>query len=125
MVRAARALDAAAARRREVCRKPVDARVARRGYFREVPSPCFQCLRIEGQQVGNLRPAFARRALACFDDFRAGLRNDERDDHGDDCECREIPSTQRTTPVVRPCRASVAVFTGGGRSDIAAIPLLR
>jgi hypothetical protein len=38
---------------------------------------------------------------------------------------REIPSTQRTTPVVRPCRTSVAVFTGGGRSDIAAIPLLR
>ena len=38
---------------------------------------------------------------------------------------REIPSTQRTTPVVRPCRASVAVLTGGGRSDIAAIRLLR
>ena len=38
---------------------------------------------------------------------------------------REIPSTQRTTPVVRPCRASVAVFTVGRPSDIAAIPLLR
>ena len=32
---------------------------------------------------------------------------------------REIPSTQRTTPVVRPCRTSVAVFTGGSRPDIA------
>jgi hypothetical protein len=38
---------------------------------------------------------------------------------------REMPSTQRTTPVVRPCRASVAVFTVGRPSDIAAIPLLR
>jgi hypothetical protein len=34
---------------------------------------------------------------------------------------REMPSTQRTTPV-RPCRASVAVLTGGERSDIAATP---
>ena len=30
---------------------------------------------------------------------------------------REIPSTHRTTPVVRPCRASVAVLTTGGLSD--------
>src|SRR4051812_39628371 len=38
---------------------------------------------------------------------------------------REIPSTQRTTPVVRPCRTSVAVFMVGRPSDIAAPPLLR
>ena len=38
---------------------------------------------------------------------------------------REMPNTQRTTPVVRPCRASVAVFTGGRPSDNAVIPLLR
>ena len=30
---------------------------------------------------------------------------------------RDTPKTHRTTPVVRPCRASVAVSTGGGLSD--------
>jgi hypothetical protein len=35
---------------------------------------------------------------------------------------REIPSTQRTTPVVRPCRALVAVLKMGGLSDM---PLYR
>ena len=71
-------------------------------------------------------PLCAPRALACSDDFR-GLAYETMNATimATIASVREIPSTQRTTPVVRPWRASVAVFTAGGRSDIAAIPLLR
>jgi len=31
---------------------------------------------------------------------------------------RDIPNTQRTIPVIRPCRASVAVLTGGDLSQV-------
>jgi hypothetical protein len=77
-------------------------------------------------ELATCAPALRAQGFGLPDDFR-GLAYETMNATimATIASVREIPSTQRTTPVVRPWRASVAVFTAGGRSDIAAIPLLR
>jgi hypothetical protein len=61
------------------------------GYFRQVPLRCLPVLAVRWVAGWQIRRH--AKGLGCYSANlqHIGLRNDERDDHGDDCECQGDP----------------------------------